>query len=151
MKETSQGEASSLNALYGAWLVALFSTLGALFIGEVMGRIPCELCWYQRVAMFPLAVILGIACYRSDTAVRRYALPIALIGGAVALWHSLLFAGIVPERVQPCTRGGPSCAGADQVLFGVLPLPFLSLAAFVVIGLLLNIPFKRKAACTVGS
>ena len=62
-------------ALIGAWLIALVSTLGALFLGEVMGRTPCVLCWYQRIAMFPLAVVLGIACYLSDLNVRRYALP----------------------------------------------------------------------------
>lgn len=132
-----------MNALYLAWLIALSSTLGALFVGEVMGRTPCALCWYQRIAMFPLALVLGIACYVSDQSVRRYALPIAAIGGAVALWQSLLFAGVVPERVQPCARGGPSCSGQDQLLFGLLPLPYLSVAAFAAIVLLLTIPFRK--------
>jgi len=146
MKDGRRVVVSRMNALYLAWLVALVSTLGALFIGEVMGRTPCVLCWYQRIAMFPLAVILAIACYVSDDSVRRYALPIAIIGGAIALWHGLLFAGIVSEAVQPCTRGGPSCAGDDQILFGFLPLPFLSLAAFASIVLLLTVPFKRETA-----
>lgn len=137
---------SRLNALYLAWFIALVSTLGALFIGEVMGRTPCVLCWYQRIAMFPLSLILAVACYVPDEAVRRYALPLAAIGGAIALWHSLVFAGIVPEAIQPCTRGGPSCAGEDQTLFGVLPLPFLSLAAFAAIVLLLTVPFRKSHA-----
>lgn len=135
---------SRTNAFYGAWLVALTATLGALFIGEIMGQAPCILCWYQRIAMFPLALILGIACYTSDFSGRRYVLPLATIGGLIALWHSLLFVGVVPETVQPCTRGGPSCSGADQTLFGILPLPFLSLGAFAAIIALLTIPFKRK-------
>ena len=134
------------NALYLAWLVALVSTLGALFIGEIMGRTPCILCWYQRIAMFPLTIILAIACYTSDISVRRYALPLAIIGGAIAFWHSLLFVGIVPETIQPCTRGGPSCAGEDQTLFGFLPLPLLSFGAFAAIVLLLTVPFKKETA-----
>ena len=132
------------NTLYMAWLVALVSTLGALFIGEIMGRVPCVLCWYQRIAMFPLALILGIACLRTDISVRLYFLPLASIGGLIAVWHSLLFAGVIPTPLQPCERGGPSCSGADQVLFGVLPLPYLSLAAFAAIILLLTIPYRRK-------
>ena len=108
-----------------------------------MGRTPCLLCWYQRIAMFPLAVVLGIACYRSDFAVRRYVVPIAAIGGSVALWHSLLFAGVIAEDIQPCSRNGPSCSGAEQVVLGVLPLPYLSLAAFAAI-VVLMMPLFRK-------
>ena len=63
-----------------AFFVALFATLGALFIGEVMGQMPCVLCWYQRVAMFPLAFILGVAAYRNDTSAIVYALPLSLVG-----------------------------------------------------------------------
>ncbi|WP_288905369.1 disulfide bond formation protein B [uncultured Sneathiella sp.] len=133
------------NCLFLAWLIALVSTFGALFIGEIMERTPCVLCWYQRIAMFPLALILGIAAFSSDTTVRRYVLPIAAIGAVVALWHSLLFAGIVPETVQPCTREGPSCTGDEQNLFGVLPLPFLSAAGFTAIILLLTIPFRKSS------
>ncbi len=128
-----------------AWLIALASTLSALFIGEVMGRTPCILCWYQRIAMFPLALMLGIAVYLMDMTVRRYALPIAVVGGLVALWHSLLFVGIIPEAVQPCTRDGPSCSDEGQVLFGFVPLPYLSATAFITIILLLTIPFGRSS------
>jgi disulfide bond formation protein DsbB len=131
-------------ALYLAWVIALVSTLGALFIGEVMGQTPCILCWYQRLAMFPLAIILAIACIRSDFSVRRYVLPLAVIGGAIALWHSLLFAGVIAEEIQPCTRTGPSCSGAEQVLFGILPLPYLSFVAFTAIVALLSWPFSKE-------
>lgn len=134
------------NALYIAWLIAVTATLGALFIGEVMGRAPCILCWYQRIAMFPLALILGLACLISDFGIRRYAVPLAVVGGLFALWHSLLFAGIIPEPIQPCQRNGPSCAGDDQVIFGVLPLPLLSLVAFGGIALLLTFPYRKKAS-----
>lgn len=132
--------------LFAAWLLAVTATLGALFIGEVMGRTPCVLCWYQRIAMFPLALFLGLACLRSDHAIRRYVIPLASIGGLIALWHSLLFAGIIPEPIQPCERDGPSCSGEDQVLFGILPLPYLSLFTFIAIALLLAFPYKKRAS-----
>ncbi|MCQ4322796.1 disulfide bond formation protein B, partial [Stutzerimonas stutzeri] len=81
------------NLLLLTWLFALVSTLSALFIGEVMGQAPCVLCWFQRAFMFPLAVILAIACYRSDFTVWRYALPLTVIGAALAFVHTLLYAG----------------------------------------------------------
>ncbi len=116
-------------AILAAFVLALVSTLGALFIGEVLGQTPCVLCWYQRIAMFPLALILGVAAFVGDGGVRRYALPLALLGGAVALWHSGLYAGLLPEAVAPCTREGPSCTDAAMTVLG-LPIPYLSLAAF---------------------
>ena len=116
-----------------AWLVALAATLGALFIGEVMGQEPCRLCWYQRIAMFPLAIVLGIACLTDDFSVWRYALPLSIVGFSIALWHSLLYAGIVTEPIVPCSQTGPSCTSADMLLFNTLPLPYLSLICFALI------------------
>lgn len=125
-----------------AWLVALAATLGALFVGEVMGKTPCVLCWYQRIAMFPLAIILGIGALTSDARAIRYALPLALAGLAVATWHSAVFAGIAPQEIQPCTRTGPSCSG-DAMKLGPVPLPFLALAAFAMIAALLVTARRR--------
>jgi disulfide bond formation protein DsbB len=127
--------------LFAAWIIALAATAGALFIGEVMGQTPCHLCWHQRVFMFPLAVILGVATFREDGGVWRYVLPIAGLGWLVAAFHSLLYAGIIPEAIKPCGQG-PSCSSADMTILG-LPLPYLSLAAFTAIAVLL-IPASRK-------
>jgi len=130
--------------LFAAWIIALAATAGALFIGEVMGQAPCHLCWHQRVFMFPLAVILAVATFREDTGVWRYALPVAALGWLVAAFHSLLYAGIIPEAIKPCAATGPSCSGADMTILG-LPLPFLSLLAFTAIAALL-IPSRRKVS-----
>jgi disulfide bond formation protein DsbB len=126
-----------------AWLIALVSTLSALFIGEVMGQAPCVLCWFQRAFMFPLAVILAIACYRSDFSVWRYALPLACIGGLLAFAHVLLYAGLIPQPIQPCTATGPSCSGAGMTIFGGVPLPGLAMFAFVLIVILLVVIRRR--------
>jgi disulfide bond formation protein DsbB len=127
--------------LFAAWTIALAATFGALFIGEVMGQTPCHLCWHQRVFMFPLAVVLAVATFREDAGIWRYALPIAVLGGLVASFHSLLYAGIIPEAIKPCGQG-PSCSSADMTILG-LPLPYVSLAAFTAIAALL-IPARRK-------
>ncbi len=134
--------------LFAAWMIALVSTLSALFIGEVMGQMPCILCWYQRIAMFPLALILMIGTLRSDADVWRYAMPLAAIGGLIAAWHSLLYLDIIPRAIEPCGQG-PSCTDANMTIFGFIPLPLLSLLAFAAIGFLLllvarNSPKERK-------
>lgn len=116
-------------ALMAAWVLAIVASLSALFIGEVMGQAPCILCWYQRIAMFPLALILGIAMWRGDVGIWRYALPIAGAGAIVALYHTLLYYQIVPEGIVPC-GAGPSCVDAEMTIFG-LAIPALSLAAFI--------------------
>ncbi|WP_112310453.1 disulfide bond formation protein B [Pseudogemmobacter bohemicus] len=120
-----------------AFLIALTATLSALFIGEILGQMPCTLCWYQRIAMFPLVVVLGVALWSNDPRGRLYALPLALVGFGIAVWHSGLYTGLIPEPLAPCTANGPSCTDrAAQSILG-LPIPFLSLAAFAAISLLL--------------
>lgn len=122
--------------LFAAWVVALASTLGALFIGEVLGQVPCNLCWYQRIAMFPLALILGLACLMDDVGVRRYALPLAVGGLAIAVWHAMVYFSLTPDALEPC-GAGPSCSSPDMTILGWAPLPVLSAMAFLAISLLL--------------
>ena len=137
-------------ALYLAWLVALAATLGALLLGEVLGRTPCTLCWYQRIAMFPLALVLGIACLVDDRRVGRYALPLALAGAAVALYHTLLYIGVIASPIVPCSQSGPSCTDrASQAIAGV-PLPMLSLACFSAIAVLLVLTYRARPTPSTG-
>ena len=111
--DATPSAASPVAFLFAAWFVALSASLAVLFIGEVLGQTPCNLCWFQRAFMFPLAIILGVAAWRADLSIWRYAAPLAVLGGAVALYHSLLYAGIVPAPIVPCTASGPSCTDAD--------------------------------------
>lgn len=122
-----------------SFLIALAATLGALFIGEVMGQMPCILCWYQRIAMFPLVPILGLSLWRGDGMARAYGLPFAAIGVLIAGWHSGLYAGWIPQTIAPCTKDGPSCTDQAQVILG-LPMPYLSLIAFAAILACLILP-----------
>ena len=127
-----------------SWSVAVVSTLGALFIGEIMGQAPCNLCWFQRAFMFPLAIMLAIAAFRSDRHVVPYGLALAAGGWLVALYHLLLYVGFIPAPIVPCD-GGPSCSSESMSVAGV-PLPLLSLAAFsAILGLLLIFQGRLKS------
>lgn len=127
-----------------AWAVALVSTLGALFIGEVMGMTPCVLCWYQRIFMFPLAIILGIACFADDRRGAVYGLALALGGLAMAGYHTLLVAGLIPKAWVPCSAG-VSCADQKLEILNGVQIPWLSLAAFMALAFLL-IVYLRKSS-----
>ena len=127
-----------------AWLVASVSTLGALFLGEVMGYTPCVLCWYQRIGMFPLVLILAAGLFPFDRKVIRYALPLALAGWLLAVFHWAVASGLVPESATPCSQGVP-CSVEQISWFGFLTLPLLSVLAFsAIIALLLMTHFKAS-------
>ncbi|THF58076.1 disulfide bond formation protein B [Pseudothauera rhizosphaerae] len=122
--------------LFAAWLVASVSTLGALFFSMVMERPPCVLCWYQRIFMFPLPLVLGVGLLPFDPRAVRYALPLAVAGWLVAAYHCLLYLGFIPAGLQPCTQG-VSCADVQIELAGFVTIPLLSLFAFTLIAALL--------------
>ena len=119
-----------------AWLTATLATLGALFMSEIMALAPCVLCWYQRIFMFPLVVILALGLFPFDPKVVRYALPLGVIGLAVASFHLLLVAGYIPETLTPCRQGIP-CSTVRIEWFGFVTIPLLSFLAFLTINVLL--------------
>ena len=123
--------------IFTAWLIAAVAALGALFMSEVMGFAPCVLCWWQRIFMFPLVLILALGLFPFDPKVTRYALPLAVIGLGLAAFHVLLTLGIIPEALAPCRQGIP-CKTIQIEWFGFVTIPLLSLFAFLTItGLLL--------------
>ncbi len=129
--------------IFASWLVAAASSIGSLFFSEVMELVPCVLCWYQRIFMFPLAIILLVGLCPLDKRVVNYALPLAIIGLLFTLYHCLLYFGFIPENLQPCSQG-VSCADEGMELFGFLPIPLLSLASFsLIIFFLLTSRFSK--------
>ncbi|WP_372242511.1 disulfide bond formation protein B [Pseudomonas sp. C1C7] len=140
----TQRSPSGWTLLLCAWLLSLISTMVVLFVGEVMGQAPCVLCWFQRAFMFPLVLVLGVACCISDTGVWRYALPLAGMGWLVALYHNLLYFEVLSEGLKPC-GAGPSCSGAEMTIFSGVPLPLLSLSVFSLLIILLVVIRRRFA------
>ena len=127
--------------LYLAWLVAMVSLGGSLFFSEIMMFEPCELCWFQRICMYPLAILLGIAAYRNDRGIIPYARVLAGIGMCISLWHYLKQKVPALHDVLPCTGGVP-CSGAYINWLGFITIPFLALIGFTLIMILLT--FKSK-------
>ena len=128
---------------YLAWAQALVATTGSLFLSEVLGYPPCVLCWYQRIAMYPLVVVLAVGILRRDRGVYQTVLPLSLIGLAIALYHNLLYVGFIPEAASAC-RAGVSCTTRFFEWFGFVTIPFLSLTAFTVITILMLIYWRSR-------
>jgi disulfide bond formation protein DsbB len=122
--------------VFGCWAVASTSTLGALFFSEIMKLPPCVLCWYQRIFMFPLVLLLPVGLFPFDGRVVRYALPLALSGWLVSLFHVLLVVGWIPEAIRPCTQGVP-CSEVQIQWLGFVNIPLLSFIAFSTMNVLL--------------
>lgn len=129
--------------IYAAWTIALVSTAGSLFFSEVMQLPPCVLCWYQRIAMYPLVVIIAVGILRNDRHLKIYALPFSLAGLAIAIYHNLLYYGIIPEAITPCTEGVP-CNAVQILWLGFITIPLMGLAAFLGITICLLL-YRPKA------
>ncbi len=130
--------------LFITWVIVSASTLGSLFFSHVMEFAPCVLCWYQRICLFPLVIILVTGLFPFDKRVVNYALPLAIAGWLTAFYHNLLYSGIIPQDMQPCSQG-VSCTEKYIDLFGFLTIPMLSLLGFSVIITLLFILKKRTS------
>ena len=128
---------SDWTIIFMCWIITSVSTLGSLFFSEIMELAPCALCWYQRIFMFPLVIIFLVGLFPFDKSIIKYALPLAIAGWGIALYHYLLYSGFIPENIQPCSQG-VSCSETYLDLFGFLTIPMLSLISFsIIIGLLL--------------
>ena len=136
MNSPAPAQDSNWALIFACWLIASVSALGSLFFSEIMGHAPCVLCWYQRIAMFPLVLVLAAGLMPFDPRVVRYALPLALAGLALALFHLALVAGWIPENLRPCRQGIP-CSEVQVRWLGFITIPLLSLLSFSLITCLL--------------
>ena len=121
---------------YLAWLIALLAMVGSLFFSEVMQMPPCVLCRYQRIAIYPLVLIIGTGIVLRDRRMKIYALPLCLIGLVISIYHNLLYYGVIPESITPCTEGVP-CNAVQIEWLGFITIPLMGLGAFVSMALCL--------------
>jgi disulfide bond formation protein DsbB len=115
-----------------SWLAAVIATLGSLYLSEVLHFIPCTLCWYQRIFMYPLAIILGIAFYRNDKDIYRYTLPLSIIGMLISGYHILLQKVPYLQQFEMCKTGVP-CSKDYLNLLGFITIPMMAFTAFTII------------------
>lgn len=123
----------AIGAETGLWLaaaIAIGATAGSLYFSEVAGFVPCQLCWYQRIAMYPLAVIGVVAALRRDRDVVWYSVPIASIGAGIAAYHYLIEWRPALDT-GACSANGPACTDIWFREFGFVTLAFMALAGFI--------------------
>lgn len=139
---TNQKNELRENMLFFAWTVSVIATLGSLYFSEIRQFVPCELCWYQRIFMYPIALILGIAVVKKDYKGALYSTVFSGIGMFVSLYHYFIqkvpaFANQVPAcGIVPCT-------GQYINWLGFITIPFLALTAFIFIFITSILVLKR--------
>lgn len=119
------------NGLFLAFAIAFVSIAGSLYFSEVLGYIPCKLCWFQRITMYPLTIILGIAAAKKDIKQIYYVLPFTVIGMLIGIYHYLIQKGFITTDDTFCGR--IPCTGQYINWFGFVTIPLLSLTAHTLI------------------
>lgn len=130
-------------AVWLAWAVALVATFGSLVYSEVIHFVPCRLCWFQRIAMYPMSIVLLVGAIRRDFQVKYYALPLSLLGLGISIYHYLV-------QTFPSLEGGacdPSnpCSAKYVDIFGFVSIPFMAGAGFMVIAVLLGLYVNKNS------
>ena len=126
----------STNIIILCFTIASVATMGSLFFSEVMNFVPCSMCWYQRIFMYPLVLIFLIHLLYPKDDVFKYTITIVLTGLAFSIYHNLLLFGIIPESAVPCASGVP-CSTEYINWFGFITIPLLSFIAYFSIASLL--------------
>ncbi len=128
----------SKNGLFFALIVALVATGGSLFYSEIAGFEPCKLCWFQRIFMYPLVILLGLAYIKKDYKFTFYPSALAIGGAVISLYHNYIYYGGI--SIFPCEPFGlgVSCTKVLVMEFGYVTIPLMALTAFILILLLLN-------------
>ena len=142
LNSSSRSDSLSLTFIFLAFLVSLIATLGSLFFSEIMNFVPCSLCWYQRIFLYPLVFIFLVNLLYPDDKIYKYSFPLVIIGLVFSIYHNLLILKIIPENLSPCVQGIP-CSVDYLNWFGFITIPLLSFFAYTII-LILLIMSKRK-------
>ena len=132
----TQGLKSIRNAI--AFITSLLAMLSSLFYSNIAGFPPCELCWYQRIFMYPLVIILGIAHFRRDKNILHYAMPLAVIGFIISLYHNVIYykmGGL--SAICNFSDIGVSCIQRYVFELGYVTIPLMALTAFAMVIMLL--------------
>lgn len=131
------------NWLFTAWAASFTAMLGSLYFSEIAGYEPCELCWYQRIFMYPIVLILGLAVIKKDIQAAKYSLMLSAIGGCISIYHYAI------QKIEFLQSSAPACGrvpctGMYINWFGFITIPFLALTAFVIIFVASLMVIKRK-------
>jgi disulfide bond formation protein DsbB len=141
MKENQKESRETL--LFIAWAASVIAMFGSLYFSEIRQFEPCELCWYQRILMYPMVVILGIATVKKDYKISLYSMVLSGIGGCISLFHySIQKFSFIADIGPACGR--VPCTGQYINWFGFMTIPFLALIAFIIIFVCSYLIFKKS-------
>jgi disulfide bond formation protein DsbB len=132
------------NLLSIGWIASFIATLGSLYFSEIVQYTPCDLCWYQRIFMYPLVIILGIGIFKKDASSALYSLILSAIGGCISIYHySIQKIDILGENSVSC--GIVPCTGEYINWLGFITIPFLALVAFTIIFITSLLIYKGRS------
>lgn len=116
-----------------SFVVVTVATLGSLTYSDIIGYDPCKLCWIQRIFMYPLVILLGMAIYKKERTILKYVLTFSVVGALIAVYHYLLQLGVAPAL--PCSAVGysASCSQRFVMEFGYITIPMMALTAFLMV------------------
>src|SRR5215472_14692534 len=118
--------------LWAAFVVAALATGGSLFFSEIAGFVPCDLCWFQRICMYPLSILTLFAASHNDHRVTRYLLVFPVVGSCVSVYHLLIENQVISEP-SSCRIGGAGCAVKWVNEFGYVTIPTMALTGFLLL------------------
>jgi disulfide bond formation protein DsbB len=127
--------------------IAMAAMVGSLFISDAIGFLPCKLCWYQRIAMYPQAFIYLLALIKNDDSVADYGLLLSVVGFCLSLYHYLLQMKIITAGACSTTGFGVSCSDIYVKLFGYITIPMMSMSTFGLI-IVVWVLYKRQSQKT---
>ena len=133
--------------LYFAWVMSCLSLLGSLYMSDVLHFEPCHLCWYQRICLYPLVIILGMAICRASTDVVPYLIPQIVIGACLSAYQIIIQEFPALQAIKLC-GSGPSCTDKIDIGLGIISLPMMGMGVFIMIGWLL---FKARKCATIAA
>lgn len=130
------------NILYIGWVQAILAVGGSLFFSEILRYPPCVLCWWQRVAIYPMVILFAVGIHKKDRNLFWYAMPILFVGWCISIFHNLLYYKIIPDTLAPCELG-VSCTTKYIEWFGFVTIPSLAFMALSIMMVTLYIFYKR--------
>ena len=119
--------------LWGGFVVAAIATGGSLFFSEIAGFVPCELCWFQRICMYPLSLLLLFLAFHADNRAARYLVAFPVVGAGVSVYHLLVENKVVGQATACLVSAPGGCATKWINEFGYMTIPTLALTGFVLL------------------
>jgi disulfide bond formation protein DsbB len=133
--------------IYVSWLINIISLAGSLYFSNVMMLPPCTLCWAQRICIFPMSILLAVGFIKKDHNVFSYAIPLAIIGWLISVYHNLLYYKIIPKAITACTSG-VSCTDKQIEYLGFITIPLMALTSLTLTLILLTLFYKHSKKAT---